>query len=496
VERPRKRAFFFVPIPGKFFEDFPRGREYIEIMSAPVSRSSAILVVAGGVAILLLGAFSRLDTGIAPTAALTYSLEDLAIEPAGEPELPSGLSPGLAEIIRMAQAHVDESVILAFIQNSNQTYSPTAGEILYLADLGLSQNVIAALVKQNVRAVPEIAASSGLAPVAASPVLPPNLPAQSAGVFYNALAPYGHWTQAPECGLCWQPTAETVNSDWRPYLDQGQWVYTDNGWYWQSGYSWGWAVFHYGRWSKNARLGWVWVPGNTWGPAWVSWRIALSYSGWAPLPPGVGLATAGLTVNNHLVAADSDLGLPAGWFAFVIEDNFLNRNLPSYALPPGQAAGIYSKSISVNNYSLVNNKVINLGPGRPAIVAGLDSDADAAAMDEIPARKIEPAADPPTASEYEAKAGEFPEVNAPALLRQHPVLHAEPAPALPAIHHHHHELEDFAGYSGFAGQRDREPFENHEFFHRDQNMGPFAQAPEPERPRTEMPAQTGSKPGK
>jgi hypothetical protein len=207
-------------------------------MNAPISRSSAALLAIGAVLILLLGAFSRFDPAAAPPALPADSPADSAIESAGEPELPAGLSPGLADIIRLVQAHVDEDAILAFIQNSSQTYSPTADEILYLSDLGLSQTVIAALFKQKPPAQPDIASTAGPPPSVAlaglpSPVAP--LPALGAndGPFYNAPAPCGAWTQAPNYELCRQPTPETLNPDWRPYADQGQWPYTDNGLYWQ-----------------------------------------------------------------------------------------------------------------------------------------------------------------------------------------------------------------------------------------------------------------------
>jgi len=454
-------------------------------MNAPISRSSAALLAVGAVVVLLIGAFSRLDPAAAPPALPADSPADAAIESAGGPELPADLSPGLADIIRLAQAHVDENVILAFIHNSGQTYSPTADNILYLSDLGLSQTVIAALFKPKPPAQPEMAATAGPAPVVLaklpSPVAPLPALGTNAGLFYNALAPYGTWTQVPDYGLCWQPTTETLNPDWRPYVDQGQWLYTDNGWYWQSDYSWGWAVFHYGRWSKNGRFGWVWVPDNVWGPAWVSWRIALSYSGWAPLPPGVGLAAAGLTFNNKRIAADSDFGLPAGWFTFVSEGNFLSRNLPGYAIPASQAKVIYTRSVAINNYSIANQKVLNLGPGRPVIAAAAEAGPAPILMDKIPARTFEPAADFQIAPEndpqpFVAWAAREEAVSAPP--RQSLDIPVEPLPQPPKVRHRRW-AENHPAYSSLAGAPRWGPFINHEFFRRAQNAGPFAQAPQP-----------------
>jgi hypothetical protein len=473
-------------------------------MNAPISRSSAVLLAAGAVGILLLGAFFHLDPAAAPPALPAGSPADSAIESAGEPKLPADLSPGLADIIRLAQAHVDENVILAFILNSGQTYSPTADDILYLSDLGLSQTVIGALFKQKPPAQPEMAATAGPTPVDSAKLLSPDAPfaaqqGANAGLFYNALAPYGAWTQVPDYGLCWQPTAETLNPDWRPYVDQGQWLYTDNGWYWRSDYSWGWAVFHYGRWSKNGRFSWVWVPDNVWGPAWVSWRIAWSYSGWAPLPPGVGLAAAGLTFNHHRVAPDSDVGLPGGWFTFVSEGNFLSRNLPGYAIPASQAKVIYSRSVAVNNYSIANQKVLNLGPGRAGIAAAAEVEPAPVLINQAPARKSEPAAEPQIAPENDPQPPLAPvtrEEGVSPLPRQSLALPVQPPPQPPRVRHRHW-AENYPAYWSLAGAPRWGPFINHEFFRRDQNVGPFAQAPQPDPARlmaASVPA--GSKSGK
>src|SRR5580700_10197841 len=66
--------------------------------------------------------------------------------------------------------------------------------------------------------------------------------------FYSDLSPYGQWVDLAGYGWCWQPTVVAGNSQWQPYSDDGHWIYTDAGWFWQSDYPWGWAPFHYGRW--------------------------------------------------------------------------------------------------------------------------------------------------------------------------------------------------------------------------------------------------------
>src|SRR5579862_3098044 len=86
------------------------------------------------------------------------------------------------------------------------------------------------------------------------------------GYFYESLAPHGEWVQLNDVGYVWRPTVEVENTNWRPYADEGHWVYTDDGWYWASDYDWGWAPFHYGRWTYDTTYHWVWAPDTTWGP--------------------------------------------------------------------------------------------------------------------------------------------------------------------------------------------------------------------------------------
>jgi hypothetical protein len=67
--------------------------------------------------------------------------------------------------------------------------------------------------------------------------------------FRVALEPYGEFRRHPRWGEVWVPAH--VARDWRPYT-VGGWVYTnDYGWYWNAAdeeASWGWIVYHYGRW--------------------------------------------------------------------------------------------------------------------------------------------------------------------------------------------------------------------------------------------------------
>ncbi len=66
--------------------------------------------------------------------------------------------------------------------------------------------------------------------------------------FYDSLSTQGNWVQTDDYGYVWQPNVNDPN--WAPYTD-GHWVYTDDGWTWDSDESYGWAVYHYGAGSTS-----------------------------------------------------------------------------------------------------------------------------------------------------------------------------------------------------------------------------------------------------
>ncbi len=102
--------------------------------------------------------------------------------------------------------------------------------------------------------------------------------------FYDDLSPYGSWIEYPGYGHVWSPR---MAGEFRPYLTNGYWSYSNEGWLWQSEYSWGWAPFHYGRWIYDDSYGWLWIPGYEWAPAWVTWGMFDNNYAWAPLTPEV-----------------------------------------------------------------------------------------------------------------------------------------------------------------------------------------------------------------
>ena len=139
---------------------------------------------------------------------------------------------------------------------------------------------------------------------------PPD-PAELQASFEPALAPYGEWTEDPQLGRVWVPAPEVVGDTFVPYASNGHWALTEYGWTWISGWEWGWAPFHYGRWWRLAGTGpWCWVPGTAWSPGWVAWRSGGGYAGWAPLAPRNTALDPAAWRTSWVFVRNIDLGQP------------------------------------------------------------------------------------------------------------------------------------------------------------------------------------------
>jgi hypothetical protein len=147
--------------------------------------------------------------------------------------------------------------------------------------------------------------------------------------FAPALAPYGTWRDDATYGEVWVPDPSYVGIDFTPYVTGGHWAYTDAGYYWASDWSWGWAPFHYGRWTFIVGFGWGWVPGARYAPAWVDWRYGDGYVGWAPRPP-----TWGWRHGRAIVVRDVGAPPSSRWAFCRGADLFSPRTRNVIAAPP------------------------------------------------------------------------------------------------------------------------------------------------------------------
>lgn len=284
--------------------------------------------------------------------------------------LPEGLwfSPTTREFIKLVRAGVDEPVLASYIRHAPGTFNLQAEHIIYLADLGVSAELLDAMLEhdRNFGLTPsgsvrfdqvcrqQESASGETASVADLPnsqevavdsnVVRTDEVRPAAGpttvnhyYFYESLAPYGSWLFVDGLGWCWRPTVVVIHRGWMPYCHGGWWVYTSFGWYWYSRYSWGSIVFHYGRWFYHPVWGWCWWPDTVWAPAWVLWRHNDVYCGWAPLPPhtqiihGKGLVWRGRPVPPH-----HHFDLRPDHFTYVRWADIHRRDLERYRPPQHQ----------------------------------------------------------------------------------------------------------------------------------------------------------------
>ena len=319
------------------------------------------------------------------TASSDQSLESAQVKLVSDPQQPPAnapISPASAGVVKLAQAGVDESVMLAYVTNSSTIFNLSSDGIVYLNDIGVPGAVITAMLQHDEQLKGSYASFSNsptytdtntVAETTQAPPPPAQVdngaPPQNVNVtytyFYDSLAPYGSWIDVAGYGLCWRPTVVVASPAWQPYCDGGHWMYTDSGWYWYSNYSWGWAPFHYGRWFRHSRWGWCWAPDTIWSPAWVSWRYTGNYCGWAPLPPSACYRPGfGFTYFGRSVGFSFSFGLAPSCYTFVTLNHFHNRHLRSYCLPEHEVRGFWNHTVAENRYVHRGGTIIN--PGIPA----------------------------------------------------------------------------------------------------------------------------------
>ena len=318
------------------------------------------------------------------------------VGPGANPAAGSSLSEAASEVVKLASAGTSDDVILAYIQNVQSPFALSAANVIYLKDLGVSSQVVAAMLNrdQALRTqTPSPYAPTAVAPTPDTTTPPPAAPAEyvstappDVAYFYNDLSPYGAWIELPGYGWCWQPTVVVVNRGWRPYCDGGHWIFSDAGWYWVSDYSWGWGPFHYGRWYNDARCGWVWMPDRVWGPAWVTWRVAGDHCGWAPVPPHATFdVRLGWCFNGVRVGLNFDFGLHPDVFTFVSYGHFCDHDLHHRCLAPTEVTHIYKQTTIINNYTVQNNIIVNQGVKVDRVAAATHTQIHKAVIRDLPA---------------------------------------------------------------------------------------------------------------
>lgn len=136
--------------------------------------------------------------------------------------------------------------------------------------------------------------------------------------FYTSLSPYGNWVQISYDNWVWQPYQ--YSNSWRPYSD-GRWIWTSDGWYWDSYEPYGWATYHYGRWVMDDYYGWIWIPDTQWGPAWVNWHYDDYVIGWVPMLPRYSIPGLRISINFRI---------NYNYWNIVSYNRFLDRDVHRY----------------------------------------------------------------------------------------------------------------------------------------------------------------------
>jgi hypothetical protein len=181
----------------------------------------------------------------------------------GQPVLPASLklSTPLSDVVKLIQAGVGEDVLMAFITGAADPFDASSDAIIYLHDLGVSSNVITALIQHDASPemqakiktanavkplppgvalgtpatniyVPKEPAATVQNPPEPQPVNPPGTVSDTASpvpvtgsytteepaeaydnsntaisynYWYSNLAPYGSWVDVGGYGPCWRP---------------------------------------------------------------------------------------------------------------------------------------------------------------------------------------------------------------------------------------------------------------------------------------------------
>lgn len=172
------------------------------------------------------------------------------------------------------------------------------------------------------------------------------------GYFYTELSPYGSWIEIDYGVVVWRPTI--INMNWMPY-NMGRWIWTYDGWYWDSYEPFGYITYHYGRWFYDDYYGWLWYPDYEWAPAWVEWRYDNDYIGWAPLHP---YAYFSISIGIHFT---NSYTTPYYHWHFVSYNHFCHPYVYNYYVAQNYRYRIYSGTKYRTNYVYYNGRIQNRG---------------------------------------------------------------------------------------------------------------------------------------
>lgn len=167
--------------------------------------------------------------------------------------------------------------------------------------------------------------------------------------FLLILDPHGQWKEvAPERWNYFPLSEKPV----RPYT-QGQWIYTDFGWFWQGQAPYSWACDHYGVWQRSEEGVWSWWPDPYWHPHTVDFRRTPTHIGWRP--------SRFTQLNEYAEKEEARFAQPAEW-VFVAKEKFALPLTPADLVTGAEAAKLLEESEPCFHVFVSWREMDRLGP--------------------------------------------------------------------------------------------------------------------------------------
>lgn len=247
------------------------------------------------------------STNIQPPEAAKTNVTEQAQAPTQKvPPVRVSLPPAVDEVVDLSQAGVGDPVVLEFVKNSTNAYELSVDEIVYLKDLGVSEQVLAGMVhrgnelRQQAAKEAEVVAANPPAnpppsepaqpppaevaqaqPAPAPAPAPPSAPSaeQSAVAQAQPAPPQAEAPQAAPVQVVQVPTTQyvapaapapvTSNYFYDTLSPYGTWVDLPGyGWCWQPTCSVidpGWRPYSHGGHWIYTDSGWYWYSDYSWG---------------------------------------------------------------------------------------------------------------------------------------------------------------------------------------------------------------------------------------
>ena len=227
-------------------------------------------------------------------------------------------------------------------------------------------------------------------------------------VGYAQLDAHGSWVHEPGLGAVWYPRVAVA--DWAPYR-YGHWDWIAPwGWTWIDDAPWGFAPFHYGRWTMIGER-WAWVPGRmvarpVYSPALVVFvggpQFSFSLSsgpavGWYPLAPGEAWWPAYRTSPRYVNFANYNINLNAYPRHYA---NHVWRHRPHAVTAGGEddfrrGRPVYRHWQPVQPHA-IDRAQVGVVPGRPDHRAWRDQQPRPSRLHAAPPAAVQPAMPPRT----------------------------------------------------------------------------------------------------